>query len=89
MKINVRWFMYGIIFACLTWGFACTDEKGARKALEGQGFTDIEFHGHAFERCGKGDDTCTEFTAIGPTGVRVRGAVGCGYACKGCTVRTF
>jgi hypothetical protein len=89
MKINVRWFMYGVIFAAFVWGYGCTNESSARDALEAQGFSDIEFTGYSPTRCSGDDGTCTGFTATGPSGRRVRGAVGCGYACKGCTVRTF
>lgn len=71
--------------------FSCTNESGARNALEGAGYTDIEFHGYAAWGCSDDDSTCTEFTALGPTGRPVRGAVGCSYngCAKGCTIRTF
>lgn len=91
MKRFRRWFDNIIIFGSLVWAFGvgCTDESGARRALEGQGFTNIELHGYAVGRCSDDDNTCTEFTATGPSGRNVRGAVGCGIGCKGCTVRTF
>lgn len=79
-----------LTFLLLVWAFGCTDERAARRALEAHGFTDIEFHGYALDRCSDSDDTCTEFSATGPSGRKVRGAVGCGVGCsKGCTVRTF
>lgn len=66
----------------------CTDEAGTRRALEGAGYTSIELTGHEWTTCGN-DETCTGFEAIGPTGKRVSGAVGCGYTgcSKGCTIR--
>jgi hypothetical protein len=66
---------------------SCTNESAARQTLEDAGFTNIELTGYSAFTCSKSDDTCTGFTAIGPTGHRVKGAVGCGYACKGCTIR--
>lgn len=67
----------------------CTDESGARHALRAAGYTDIETTGYSFFSCSNDDGTCTGFTAKGPTGVRVTGAVGCGFwpCSKNCTVR--
>lgn len=70
----------------------CTDEGAARHALRGAGYTDVVIGGWDAWTCAKGDSTCTEFTAKGPSGVAVHGAVGCGSyfggcASKGCTVR--
>ena len=67
---------------------ACSDSDVARSALLGQGFTDIEITGWAPLGCSDSDGTCTGFVALGPTGRRVSGVVGCGYFFKGCTVRT-
>jgi hypothetical protein len=67
---------------------SCTDEDAARGTLEAQGFSDIEILGYGWSKCAESDSTCTTFKARGPTGVLVRGAVGCGRGCgKGCTVR--
>lgn len=78
-----------LLFLVLVVAFSCTNEEGARRTLEGAGYTDIELHGYAAWKCSKDDTTCTEFTATGPTGRRVHGAVGCGVGCgKGCTIRT-
>jgi hypothetical protein len=79
-----------LLFTLLALIYSCTNEGGARSALEGAGYDAIQFHGYT-RKCG-GDDTCTEFSATGPTGRKVRGAVGCGYdvgCSKGCTIRTF
>ncbi len=74
-------------FVVIALAFAgCTNESGARHALEAAGYHNIEIRGYEFS-CSKDDDTCTGFTAIGPTGVHVKGAVGCGYLFKGCTIR--
>ncbi len=66
---------------------SCTDDGAAFQALKASGFTEISLTGYSFAGCSKDDGTCTGFTAKGPTGVRVSGAVGCGYVFKGCTVR--
>lgn len=34
---------------------SCTDEDASRRALEAQGFENIEFHGYAFWECGGGE----------------------------------
>lgn len=80
-----------LIFFIVTLALSCTNESGARTALEGAGYDNIEFHGYSMQ-CSDSDSTCTEFTATGPTGRMVHGAVGCGYSSgcsKGCTIRTF
>ncbi len=75
------------IAAALAVLLSCTDESGARQALEGAGFTGIKLGGYSAWKCN--DSTCTAFEATGPTGKRVSGAVGCGLGCgKGCTIRT-
>lgn len=78
-----------VIIAIVVALAACTNEEAARRALEGAGYTDITFHGHAFAECSDDDSSCTAFEARGPNGHRVSGAVGCGFGCgKGCTIRT-
>lgn len=68
---------------------SCTNEDDSRDTLEAQGYTNIELTGYAWNRCAESDSTCTGFVAVGPTGLTVRGAVGCSRTgCgKGCTVR--
>ena len=58
----------------------------ATRALEAQGFTEIEFHGMAIIGCGESDFFRKEFTAKGSNGVAVSGVV-CGGWFKGATVR--
>jgi len=59
--------------------------------LEDAGYTHVKTHGYIYGACGHADDgeavSCTEFTAIGPSGRSVHGAVGCGVFLKGCTIR--
>lgn len=70
---------------------ACDDEAGSQRALQAQGFTNVQFHGHAFWGCSKGDNSAIDFTATNPLGQPVAGTVCCGgkYTLnfKGCTVR--
>jgi hypothetical protein len=76
-----------VVTALLCLAGGCSNSSGAREALEAQGFRDIETTGWAMFGCSDSDGTCTGFHAVGPTGARVRGVVGCGYVFKGCTVR--
>lgn len=64
----------------------CTNEQGTTETLKASGYTNITLTGWDGFTCGD-DNTCTGFVAFGPTGQRVRGAVGCGWVLKGCTVR--
>ena len=65
----------------------CTSKDGAERALKGAGYTEIEIGGYAFFACdGKSDTFATSFTAKGPTGMRVSGAVCSGFL-KGSTIR--
>lgn len=75
-----------ILAALLALG-ACTDSEGARKALEGAGYSDIHIEGYQLTGCGESDWTSTGFTAKGPTGKQVDGVV-CGGWPKGSTIRT-
>lgn len=66
----------------------CTDNEAAEKALLDAGYTHVSLTGHSAWSCGRDDYSCTGFTALGPNGRRVTGAVGCGAGCgKGCTIR--
>lgn len=81
--------LLAIAFLALTLASACTDEAGARGTLEAEGFSEIRLTGYSPWSCGQGDGTCTGFVAVGPSGKRVSGAVGCGFmSCsKNCTLR--
>jgi hypothetical protein len=65
---------------------ACTSEDKARRTLEAEGYTHIKIGGWS-QSCSNDDATCTKFEATSPGKRRVKGAVGCGYVMKGCTVR--
>jgi hypothetical protein len=65
----------------------CTSSTDATKALKGAGYTDINITGYAWFECGKDDTFATGFTATGPTGEHVEGAVCSGFF-KGSTIRT-
>lgn len=89
VSLWLRLIFTALVLGCLAYAFAgCTDESGTRRALEGAGYTNIVTTGHEWTTCGN-DETCTGFEAIGPSGKRVTGAVGCGYTgcSKGCTIR--
>jgi hypothetical protein len=64
----------------------CYSNSDARKALEAQGFTQIETHGHSFTGCGDDDTFATKFDAVSPSGQAVSGVV-CSGVFKRATVR--
>jgi hypothetical protein len=66
----------------------CSDSKQTRETLEAAGYTKIEVGDWEFG-CGNDDSFCTGFKATGPSGVRSRGVVGCGWVVKGCTIRAL
>lgn len=72
--------------AGLTTGCTVPPEK-AQHVLKGAGYTDIKLRGRAWYDCGEGDGRATEFTAKGPNGQHVQGAVCCGLLAKNCTIR--
>ena len=80
----------GVIIAALLGLTACTDAPDARRVLENEGFTNVQTGGYAFFMCDTGkhgsDVYATQFTATGPTGRVVSGAVCKGWF-KGSTVR--
>lgn len=76
-----------VILLCCLLSLNCSSPAAATNALRGAGYTNIEITGWDFG-CSDSDTTCTGFVATGPTGVRVRGVVGCGVVVKGCTIRT-
>lgn len=69
--------------------FSCTDSERTVEVLRKAGYKNIETTGHSYS-CSDSDTYCTGFTAIGPSGQLVEGAVGCGSSTscsKGCTIR--
>lgn len=64
----------------------CTDEVTAKRVLEAQGYTDIEFTGYRLFMSGEGEVYSTGFRAKGANGQTVTGAVTNGPL-KGSTIR--
>lgn len=73
----------------LTVALGCSDEGATLETLRASGFTRIQVTGWSLGSCSDSDTTCTGFEAVGPAGIRVHGAVGCGWFMKGCTVRVL
>lgn len=71
------------LFILLT---ACTDAPRSMRVLEDAGYTDVQLTGYDAWACSDSDNYSTGFTAKGPTGRRVSGAVCCGFT-KNCTIR--
>lgn len=65
----------------------CTDAPNAERILAANGFTQIEITGYSFFSCSEKDTQSTGFTAVGPTGVKVKGAVCSGMFFKNSTIR--
>lgn len=66
---------------------SCTDESGAKKALERNGYKPIEVGGYGWFAGSKDDVYVTKFKAVAPNGDTVTGCVTSGWF-KGNTVRT-
>ena len=64
----------------------CTDESGARKVLEKNGYKVVEVGGYAFFAASKDDVYATKFKAISVSGDTVTGVVTRGLL-KGSTIR--
>jgi hypothetical protein len=67
--------------------FGCTDNVNAKRILEENGYTNIQFTGYAFFACSKDDTYHTGFTAISPSGKFVSGTVCAGLFFKNSTIR--
>ena len=66
---------------------ACTNTEDARKALESEGFTDVQNDGYGWFRCSQDDFYHTKFTALNPQGREVSGVVCSGLIFKSATIR--
>ena len=64
----------------------CYDESGATKTLNNSGFTNVTIHGRSWFKCSKNGMFSTKFSATGPTGAKVTGAV-CGGWLAGNVIR--
>lgn len=77
-----------IVAALFAFGVVgCTDADNATRILEANGFTQIEITGYSFFSCSEKDTQSTGFKAVGPTGVKVEGAVCSGLLFKNSTIR--
>lgn len=65
---------------------ACTNVDKTVSTLTAAGYTNITTQGYDWWLCGEDDTFHTKFTATGPTGLKVSGAV-CSGVFKGNTVR--
>jgi len=63
-----------------------TPDDEAREAIQSQGLTQPELHGHNLGACHE-SETSRQFTATNAQGHRVSGTVCCGQFTKGCTIR--
>jgi hypothetical protein len=94
MSDNTQGSLIGSCILLAVWLFATmvgacdVPASKAERVLEGAGYTDIAVGGHAWWSCGGDDSLSSEFTATGPSGKPVAGAVCCGFAMKDCTVRS-
>ena len=76
------------IFAGIMLNFeGCTDFDGATRALEANGFTQIEMTGWRPLSASQNDFYCTGFKAKSPNGTMVEGTVTKGLMFKGNTIR--
>jgi len=67
---------------------SCTDEEGAKMALESQGFDKIEMTGYTFFGCDEKDTFHTGFKACrGPENTNCTSGVVCSGLFKGSTIR--
>ncbi len=92
----VEWGLVLAIFAILamvlgrfTGCEACSTGPEGVRAVESQGFSQVELGAVSTWRCGRGDSFGNEFTAVNALGKHVTGFVCCGSSgCgKACTVR--
>jgi hypothetical protein len=92
MSIRIYWVAALLIAAgCSTPRESEPEPRGpsrAQRALEFEGFTDIEMAGYQPFMCGERDSAFLSegFSATNANGVRVEGMVCCGFF-KGCTIR--
>ena len=74
-----------VLVACI-FIFGCTNESGAKNALDNEGYTQIQITGWSPFHCGDRDLTSTGFRAMNARGKPVSGVVCCGIL-KNCTIR--
>lgn len=76
-----------LVLALASTATACSDNEGAKRLLEKQGYTNVQTNGHSWFTCSKDDEVTTSFTATSPSGHQVSGAVCRGFWAKGSTIR--
>lgn len=81
---KITLFFTGVILFVLV--YSCTDESGAKKTLERNGYSPIDIGGYGWFAGSKDDVYRTNFKAIAPNGDTVTGCVTSGWF-KGNTVR--
>lgn len=79
--VGIGFILVVMILTCFR---GCTDESGARRVLEQQGYTQIEITG--YRPFMSEDQFSTGFKAVSPNGSHVSGAVTSGVM-KGYTIR--
>jgi hypothetical protein len=80
---------YGMAFfvAVALLASGCTRPEGAKRVLEGAGYTNVTAGGFGWLSCHKDDWFRTKFVATGPTGNPVSGCVCEGLLFKNSTIR--
>jgi len=76
-----------VAMLCVSALAGCTQPDHARQVLESAGYTEIQMTGYDWLNCSEDDVFHDKFTAKGPTGRRVSGAVCAGLLFKGATIR--
>ena len=74
---------YALLATC---GACSPRDSTALRVLHGAGYTSVRLGSYPWFACGRDDKFNASFTAVGPAGDVVTGAVCCGVL-KSCTVR--
>lgn len=88
IKLTSALIILGVWLVAILLGACNVPAAKAKRVLSGAGYTNIILRGHAWFACGEDDTLSTSFTATGPSGVHVDGAVCCSMAMKDCTIRS-
>lgn len=83
MRLIVSVFLL-MVLVCM---FGCTNAKDANRALNAEGFTNIEVTGYNFLACSQDDFYHTGFIATNSQGNRIKGTVCSGIFFKNATIR--
>ena len=66
---------------------SCTNYDDGKRALDAEGFTEVQFTGYGWLACSEDDFYHTKFTAKNASGKRVSGVVCSGLLFKNATIR--